>query len=118
MNITSQMSIKDLKDAFSKQFPGLKIELYTEQHGAYQSSSPEFQYQSDTSLLEVNPDLTDGELAIDPTWTVEHFEEIFAKKYLINVQVFRKSNNVWLQTSNTDAWTLEVQNRKGLNSIK
>ena len=112
------MSIKDLQAAFSKQFPGLKIELYTEQHGAFQSSAPEFQYRSDTSLSDVNAELTEGEFAIDPTWTVEQFEEVFAKKYLINVQVFRKSNNVWLQTTNTDAWTLEVQNRKGLNSIK
>lgn len=118
MNITSTMSIQDLKESFSKKFPGLKIEFYTKEHGLYESSSPEFQYQSDTILKEVNANIEKSQFEIDPTWTVEQFEEFFAEKFLLNVQVFRKSNNIWLQTSNTDAWTLEVQNRKGLNSIQ
>lgn len=118
MNITNTMTIRNLQDSFSKQFPGLKIELYSEKHGAYQSSSPEFQFQSATTLQEVNSEIEASEFKIDPTWTVEQFEELFAEKYSFNIQVFRKSNNVWLQTSNTDAWTLEVQNRKGLNSIQ
>jgi hypothetical protein len=31
------------------------------------------------------------------------------------VQVFRKSGNVWLETSATDAWSLKQQNQEGMD---
>ena len=34
----------------------------------------------------------------------------------LNLQVFRKSSDIWLQTSATDHWTLEKQNGKGQRS--
>jgi hypothetical protein len=33
--------------------------------------------------------------------------------YGLSVQVFRKSGNVWLETSATDNWTLRQQNNEG-----
>ena len=38
------------------------------------------------------------------------------EKYSLNIQVFRKSADIWLQTSATDHWTLEKQNGKGQRS--
>ena len=43
---------------------------------------------------------------------VAELENAFAKSFGFAVQVFRKSGNVWLQTTATDDWTLEEQNLK------
>ena len=41
------------------------------------------------------------------------FEQIMFDMFGLNVQVFRKSYNEWLQTWSTDMWSLEEQNRRG-----
>ena len=47
---------------------------------------------------------------------VSDFEKMFHDKFGLNVQVFRKSGNLWMQTTSTDHWTLAEQNRKGGSS--
>ncbi len=48
--------------------------------------------------------------------SVSELEQLFLTKYGLNAQVFRRSGNLWLQTSATDHWTLAEQNRKGGHS--
>ncbi|MBK6949217.1 MAG: hypothetical protein IPH16_15200 [Haliscomenobacter sp.] len=48
--------------------------------------------------------------------TVREFEQAFYDTYGLNVQVFRRSGNIWIQTTATDSWTLAEQNRKGSSS--
>ena len=45
--------------------------------------------------------------------TVNELEQRFSDVYGLGVQVFRKSGNVWLETTVTDGWTLEQQNKQG-----
>jgi hypothetical protein len=54
-----------------------------------------------------------GTLTITPQMTVANLEQGFADVYGLSVQVFRKSGKVWLETTVTDNWTLEEQNRQG-----
>ena len=44
---------------------------------------------------------------------VSELEKAFSDIFGLNVQVFRKSNNMWLQTTITDKWSLEKQNQNG-----
>ena len=46
------------------------------------------------------------------TWELE---ERFEKDFGLHVQVFRKSGNIWLETSVSDDLTLAQQNEKGKN---
>jgi len=45
--------------------------------------------------------------------TVAEMEERFRDIYGLGVQVFRKSGTIWLETTVTDGWTLEDQNKQG-----
>ena len=45
--------------------------------------------------------------------TVANLENDFDAIYGLAVHVFRKSGKVWLETTVTDNWTLEEQNRQG-----
>ena len=40
-------------------------------------------------------------------------EKIFKDQFGLAVQVFRKSGNLWLETTMTDNWTLQQQNNHG-----
>ncbi len=54
-----------------------------------------------------------GMLTITPNMTVAELEQNFNDVYGLSVQVFRKSGNVWLETTATDDWTLKSQNEQG-----
>ena len=42
------------------------------------------------------------------------FEDVFG----LHVQIFRKSGDIWLQTSSTDHWTLEHHQEKAIEADK
>ena len=44
---------------------------------------------------------------------VNELEKIFKDRFNLAVQVFRKSGNLWLETTMTDNWTLQQQNNHG-----
>ena len=45
---------------------------------------------------------------------VAELENDFSGQFGLQVQVFRKSGEVWLQTTKTDNWTLIEQNQAAL----
>ena len=50
---------------------------------------------------------------IEPTMTVASFEQTLLNQFGIAAQVFRKSGNLWLETTMTDQWSLAQQNEHG-----
>ena len=118
MKIYSELTIEDFISEFSKNLPGLKIELYTKSHDEGEGSKHSEQIDHSKTLGELNPKLEGGELNIDPQMTVADFEAHCNVKYGFHIQVFRRSNDLWLQTSSTDDWSLEKQNDKGLRSVQ
>jgi hypothetical protein len=58
--------------------------------------------------------IADGIIEIDGKMKVKELEKTFADQFKLNVQVFRRSGNFWLQTSMTDDWTLQNQNEHGM----
>lgn len=45
--------------------------------------------------------------------TVQALEKQMEESFGLHVQVFRRSGNIWLETTVTDEWTLEFQNEQG-----
>lgn len=48
---------------------------------------------------------------------VSEFESAVKLLFNVNVQVFRRANSVWLETTKTDDWTLAKQNLAGQESL-
>lgn len=118
MWIKDDMTIRDLQRAFSERFPYLRIEFYTEPHEPHQGSPATKQIPPEKKIGEVRLIHTEGNFRIDPKMKVEELEKLFAEKYGLYVQVFRRSGNLWLQTTATDDWTLEEQNEHGRQSVE
>lgn len=116
MLIDNNMKIKDLQADFQKKFPFLKLEFYAGSHRVGESSPARERLDGELLVDEVRSVHEVGHLTIHEAMSVATLEQQFLEKYGLNAQVFRRSGNLWLQTSATDYWTLAEQNRKGGHS--
>ncbi len=103
-------TIAAIKVEFARIFPGLRLEFFSEAHDIGFGSSEEKKL-SDQTIFSA------GSISINPYDSVAEFEQQMKRKNM-HIQVYRKSNDLWLQTSKTDHWSLAEQNRKGINSTQ
>ena len=118
MKITSQTLLLEIQEKFSKIYPGLKLEFYSQPHLSYESSDQAEQIDTNITIEEVSKSTDLTVINFPPHTTVKELEERFENMFGLHVQVFRRSKDLWLQTSTTDDWTLDKQNRKGEESIQ
>ena len=116
MKIQHHSTVQNIFDQFSSVFPYLKLEIYCKGHVETEGSRTEDLINQNTVLIDINPDLSEKTFYIDPIMSVSDFEMMMKDKFCLHVQVFRKSNTIWLQTTTTDNWTLKKQNEKGKKS--
>ena len=117
MKLNRLSTIQNIFDQFNDQFEFLRLEFYKNIHGASEGSPMAEQISHSTLLIDINPDLKETEFIIDGDKTVADFEKMMRDKFKLNVQVFRKSSEIWLQTTATDHWSLNKQNGKGQRSL-
>ena len=117
MKISDSQTIKDIQKEFTSHFPGLKIEFYERSHGSYKASPKSALIPNEVIIGNIRSIHNEGDIELLPELTVNQVESQMKKIYGLNVQVFRKSKDLWLQTSTTDDWSLEKQNNKGLHSM-
>lgn len=116
MRISDEKTLKAIKEEFGAKFPFLKLEFYGAPHGKAEGSPAHLQIDENKTVGEARTVQEEGDLYISGQFTVSNFERQFYEKYGLSAQVFRRSGNLWLQTSTTDSWTLAEQNRKGGHS--
>jgi hypothetical protein len=113
LRITPNRLISDVQKDFNSAFPFLKIEFFQNRN-----LQPAFTFQQmlphSKRIVEGQHALTDGDVEISSTMTVKDLEKIFQDQFSLAVQVFRRSGNLWLETTMTDGWTLGLQNQHGL----
>lgn len=113
MIISDDKKLREVKEEFHKKFTHLKIEFYSGSHQRGKGSHHDELLDAEVLIGQARTQHNEGDFRIDPQMPVGEFEQKFLAKYGLNVQVFRKSGNLWMQTTATDAWTLAEQNRKG-----
>ena len=119
MVINDDVRLSEIKAAFSNQFPGLRIEFYSKAHKDHQGSPKDALLNENLSVGDIREEeYKSGELHLSDDLTVTAVERLFENKFGLHIQIFRRSNNLWLQTTATDHWTLGVQNGKGVRSVQ
>lgn len=109
--INDIQSIKEIQDNFNRKFQYLRLEFYTQEHKTGEATPAQYKVSGHTRLGEIKKKSGPSELSINGHLKVSTLEQHFKEYYGLNVQVFRKSGNVWLQTTKTDDWTLSEQNK-------
>lgn len=109
LKYSKNTTTNEIKDAFGSQFAGLKIEVVKHSHGTGEGSARADIMHDEVTLSEINPSVTEGVITIEASDKVSEVEKMFSDNLGINVQVFRKEGRVWIETVNTDYWTLAEQ---------
>ena len=110
INISDSLTIKEIQDKFSNKYPYLKLEFFSKSHRIHAGSRKENMISTDTKIKDCRSQHHIGSLDIYPKTTVAQLEKQFQEIFGLFIQVFRKSGDVWIETTVTDDWTLEKQN--------
>src|SRR5688500_17650124 len=106
LNISPTRLISDVQKEFNAEFPFLKLEFYQKGHRSESIPGIKRVASGQQTSSEVQWPLADGDVDINEEMKVNHLEALLKNDYGLNVQVFRKSGNLWLETTMTDNWTL------------
>ena len=117
MIIKDSKLISAIQKEFNDKFPFLKIEFYEKKHAIGEGSEKTEKIDPGKIIAEVRSKHNTGDLSINGHLKVKSLEKHFADDYGLSVQVFRKSGDLWLQTTSTDEWTLSDQNEHGQQSV-
>jgi hypothetical protein len=118
ITVTNNRKLEDLQADFSACFTFLKIEFFKSPHKIGEGSAKTLIYERNRMVRDCRAKNTEGLLKVSENMLVSELEEKFLKDFGLAVQVFRKSGNVWLETSATHAWTLRQQNDEGAELSK
>lgn len=116
IDIQDNRTIEEIKNDFADHFPGLKIEFVKHSHSEGEGSSMTEIISGNPKLWELRKFHTEMAIQIDENWKVSDLEGLFRDRFGLFIQVFRKSGKVWLETVNTDSWTLKQQMERSAES--
>ncbi len=112
MKISDNRKIEELQKEFSKTYPNLSIKFYKRAHKVSQGSKPAEEWSEGLTIGEIRSKKEAVDFQIKGEMTIGELESKMAENMGLNVQVFRAStNNVWLQSTTTDDWTLLKANK-------
>jgi hypothetical protein len=114
LEIDGERLIEDVQKDFTRAFPFLKIEFFkngpTRQDRYPANKKIDHQQKLKYSWFWKKDR---GYLDIEDSDSVLKLENAFIDQFGLSAQVYRKSGNVWLETTMTDNWTLKQQNDHG-----
>ena len=113
IRINDQSAINTIQEEFNSVFPYLKLEFFLKSIGSNGVYEKKILKLKSKKLGEYRNNDTSELIDITPIMKVVDLAKNFYDVYGLGVQVFRKSGKVWLETTFTDGWTLEEQNRQG-----
>ncbi|MGH2553409.1 MAG: hypothetical protein ACRDEB_06805 [Chitinophagaceae bacterium] len=114
LNISSNRLISEVQKEFNEAYPFLKIEFFKPRSFARSDFMTHQIIPSHLKIGDGQLAITDGRIEIAENIKVSELEKNFKDMFNMAVQVFRKSGNLWLETTMTDDWTLEQQNNHGM----
>ena len=111
ISIDNETFLKDIQSSFNAYYPYLKIEFWELKktflkpgikNNHYSMQVKDVSYLPQPIHIDVSEEQTIGEVIRD-----------FKNKSGTNIDVYRKSGNVWNMISLTESWTLKSQNNAG-----
>lgn len=110
--IEHNSSVADIQDAFSLEYPYLKLEFFEPCHRSVPPRKRKG-VKGEANLGSIGRIDSPVDLEFNNSTTVAELEEKFQVMFGISAQVYRKAGNIWIETNITDKWTLQHQNEQG-----
>lgn len=111
--IDNNSTLFEIQEEFTKMFPFLKIEFFLKKLVPTAVSPHKLVKSMGKTIADYCINDEQSGIIITPQMTVSYLEQCFNNEYGISIKVYRNSWRVWLETTVTEYWTLEEQNRQG-----
>ena len=118
LEINDQKSLQALQQEFSRHYPFLKIMFFDKPHGALETSGDKRRLSARLLVGDVRSRHHNGTLEINPLHTAWHIEKLFKDRYGLYMQVYRRNEKGWIQTSGSDFLTLREHNEIGRAAVE
>ena len=116
MKIDKNTTTAEVIESFVSAFPYLKLVFYKTSHDHFHGSMKNDEIKENVKLGTLNEEFGEGTIEWKGDMSVDDLESTMEDSFGFHVQVFRKSGDIWLQTSKTDHWTLDAQNLNGADN--
>ncbi len=113
LHIGPDRLISDIQKEFNNMFPFLKLEFFNNRSFSRSGFSAQKIISQNRKIGDTQSGIVNANIEIGEQMKVNELESIFKNQFSLAVQVFRKSGNIWLETTMTDNWTLQQQNKHG-----
>jgi hypothetical protein len=113
LRIAPTRLVTEIQKEFNAKFPFLRLEFFQNRPTVRPGYSVKKLITHNGKIGDVQSAIIDGELPIADDMKVGELERIFKDQFGLITQVFRRSGNLWLETTMTDSWTLGQQNEHG-----
>jgi hypothetical protein len=113
LRIENQTSVSDLQKQFNTYFPYLQLEFFTAMKVTGKSQKAVRVSPNQQIRLLLPGIYRPVQLGVNSETTVGDLLKSF-KDIGLNAQISRRSGNLWIETTFTDDWTLERQNKEAI----
>ncbi len=113
IDITPDTTLNELKANFAQYFPYLKWEFFRRPHLHHRGSPKKELIEENAKMQSVSDQIKKNHIEFHDSTSVQDVEKLLWDSFGLSVQVFRKSGNLWLETTVTDQWSLAYQNEQG-----
>jgi len=112
ININRDTTVQAIQKQFNAYYPYLKIEFFKDVPKNKPILKAEIFVMME-SLKRIDNFYEGKIIDVGEKRTVHEVSQDFENMFGLSAHVFRKSGNVWVETSLTEDWTLEDQNKEG-----
>jgi hypothetical protein len=103
IHIRDNFQVSDLKDRFEKCFQELTIEFFFSTKNTLDAVCLAHKNQR---IADIRTQHVEGDLPIKSWYTVKQVKQEFADKYGLNIEIYRRENNSWVNSSRMEDITL------------
>lgn len=118
LHICNNTGIREVKTQFARFFPFLKLEFFTCSHHSRKTSEIDEEPYYGMYVAETSEFFREGVVNFSPATTVADFQTQIRAELGLFVKVFRRSGDLWADTSPTSYLTLARQNSMGAASSR
>ena len=112
--IEDKMTLNSFQEEFNAAFPYLRIDFFiTSKMTSSGVKTQKITEKNDRTFGEIRKKDSTSTIEITPETIVSDLENQIENEYSISAQIYRSSGRMWLETTLTDSWTLEEQNKQG-----
>jgi len=113
LEITHNGKLGEVQSVFNNAFPYLRIEFLQNKQQQPRGQNGSNNKFFDAGLLfgDINQNMKDYSIELQDSTTISELESIFTNKIGLPALIFRKSGNIWMETTITANWTLVQQNQ-------